>query len=219
MSKTLYVGIYDYPYCYKAYECINNAFVEIDISGKNMENDIGAIYDYDCEDNKIQWYDQLSYEVRQYDNIIVCNDGCYSFIDLTKLKKEEFKINEVIKATSLHTDNFDEDLSLAKFEESLITHIQKAQKLTLKKNIKANEVIIDGDLAIINKFAYIGVDGSIHQSNAMICGLKVAYEKDLAKDFGYNFILAETPEPQEPKTLQDYTDEELLKELLRRKEQ
>lgn len=216
MSKTLYVGLYDYPYSYQAYEFINNEFVKIDISRKNMENDIGAIhyYDcYDCEDNKIRWYDKLSNEVKQYDNIIVCEDGYYNLIDLTKLK------NEGIKATSLHLDNFDEDTSLAKFEESLITHIQKAQRLTLKKNIKANEVIIDEDLAIINKFGCIGIDGSMHQSKPMICGLKVAYEKDLAKDFGYNFILTETTEPQEPKTLQDYTDEELLEELLRRKEQ
>lgn len=128
-------------------------------------------------------------------------------------------MSKTLKVTSLHLDNFDEGTSLAKFEEALITHIQKAQRLTLKKNIKANEIIIDEDLAIINKFAYISIDGSIHQSNTMICGLKVAYEKDLAKDFGYNFILTETTEPQEPKTLQDYTDEELLKELLRRKEQ
>lgn len=219
MSKTLYVGFYDYDYDYAVCELIDNEFVEIDIS----ENDIQAIYEfyhfYDDDENKLKYYSRLSDKIKQYDNIIVCANAGYSFIDLTKFKKEEFKINEVIKATSLHTDNVDEDLSLAKFEESLITHIQKAQKLTLKKNIKANEVIIDQDLAIINKFAYIGGDGSIHQSNAMICGLKVAYEKDLAKDFGYNFILAETPEPQEPKTLQDYTDEELLKELLRRKEQ
>lgn len=214
MSKTLYVGFYDEGCYSKAWELIDDEFNVIDISEKDMDT-----INYYIKNNKNELYDKLSNKVKRYDNIIVCYNTDYNFIDLTKLKKEEFKINEVIKATSLHTDNFDEDLSLAKFEESLITHIQKAQKLTLKKNIKANEVIIDGDLAIINKFAYIGGDGSIHQSNAMICGLKVAYEKDLAKDFGYNFILAETPEPQEPKTLQDYTDEELLKELLRRKEQ
>lgn len=215
MSKTLYVGFYDYSFYCQARELIDNEFIAIDISEKDMD----TINYYNCKDNKIEWYDELSDKVKQYDNIIVCEDGYYRFIDLTKLMKEKFKINEKIKVTSLHLDNFDEDTSLAKFEESLITHIQKAQKLTLKKNIKANEVIIDQDLAIINKFAYIGADGSIHQSNTMICGLKVDYEKDLAKDFGYNFILAETPEPQEPKTLQDYTDEELLKELLRRKEQ
>ena len=215
MSKTLYIGIKN-RWWENICEFIDNKFVDVDtnISGEDMMN----IENFGNLDNE-EWYNSLSNRLKQYDNIIVCEDGYYSFIDLTKLKKEEFKINEVIKATSLHTDNFDEDLSLAKFEESLITHIQKAQTLTLKKNIKANEVIIDEDLAIINKFAYIGVDGSIHQSNAMICGLKVDYEKDLAKDFGYNFILAENPEPQEPKTLQDYTDEELLKELLRRKEQ
>lgn len=81
--KTLYVGFYDYSFYCQARELINNEFIAIDIS----EEDMDAINYYDCKDNKIEWYDELSDKVKQYDNIIVCEDGYYNLIDLTKLKK------------------------------------------------------------------------------------------------------------------------------------
>lgn len=81
--KTLYVGVYDCGYDSRAYEFIDNEFILVNIS----EEDMYAIYDYNHRDNKIEWYDKLSNEVKQYDNIIMCADAYYSFIDLTKIKE------------------------------------------------------------------------------------------------------------------------------------
>lgn len=81
--KTLYVGVYDCGYYSRAYEFIDNEFIPVNIS----EEDIDAIYDYKHRDNKIEWYDKLSNDIKQYNNIIMCADAYYSFIDLIKLKK------------------------------------------------------------------------------------------------------------------------------------
>ena len=78
------IDIYTDDLQYHGKELINNEFIAIDIS----EEDMDTINYYDCKDDKIEWYDELSDKVKQYDNIIVCEDGYYSFIDLTKLKKE-----------------------------------------------------------------------------------------------------------------------------------
>lgn len=102
--------------------------------------------------------------------------------------------------------------------EDIYDHIYKAYNEAIIRNIKANQVIIDRDLAITNHIYFKNIDGNISESNPMILGLSIKYQANLKQD-GYNFIIGYNPRLDEkPKTLADYTTTELLEELQRRNE-
>lgn len=101
--------------------------------------------------------------------------------------------------------------------EDIIDHINKAKLEAIKRNIKINQIIIDKDLAMTNHIYFKNVDGNISEANPMILGLSIKYQENLKQD-GYNFIIDYNENlDKKPKTLADYTEEELLQELLRRK--
>lgn len=103
--------------------------------------------------------------------------------------------------------------------EDIYDHIYKAYNEAIIRNIKANQIIIDRDLAITNHIYFNNVDGSICDCKPMMLGLAIVYQENLAKD-GYNFIIGYNPRVDEkPKTLADYTIAELLEELQRRNEE
>lgn len=66
--------------------------------------------------------------------------------------------------------------------ENILDHIRKAINESYSRYFKANTVIIDTDLAMTNNLISPNYP-------AFIFGLKVQYQKNLAKDFGYNFAL------------------------------
>lgn len=85
--KTLYVGIYDFPYLYTAQELVNGQFTPIHISSEDVEILYGSyIPDIDIH--------SLSQELLDsYDQLILCSDGKFSIITLRK----EINFNEVSK--------------------------------------------------------------------------------------------------------------------------
>lgn len=99
--------------------------------------------------------------------------------------------------------------------DNLIDHIQKAREEAYIREIQANTIIIDSDLAYMNHF-YMYRPNGYSEVSASILGLKIEYA-DL-KPLAVNFILLEKKEAK-PKELEDYTREELLQELLRREEE
>lgn len=67
-------------------------------------------------------------------------------------------------------------------EKNILNHISKSIYESHKRYFKANTIIIDKDLAMTNNLFNPNLP-------ACIFGLKVQYQEDLAKDFGYNFAL------------------------------
>lgn len=103
--------------------------------------------------------------------------------------------------------------------KDIYDHICRAKTEAIIRNIKANQIIIDKDLAITNNLYIQGIDETLTEINPMILGLAIVYQANLAKD-GYNFIIGYNPILDEkPKTLADYTTRELLEELQRRNEE
>lgn len=103
--------------------------------------------------------------------------------------------------------------------EDIYDHIYKAYNESIKRNIKANQIIIDRDLAITNHIYFKNIDGGMCDYNPMIFGLAIDYDKNLRKD-GYNFVIGYNSRlDKKPKTLEDYTTAELLEELQRRNEE
>lgn len=99
--------------------------------------------------------------------------------------------------------------------DNLIDHIRKAMEESFIKGIQANTIVIDREIAYMNHF-YINTGIGYGEVSASIFGLKIEYA-DL-KPLAANFILFEKKE-EKPKELQDYTNEELLEELLRREQE
>ena len=103
--------------------------------------------------------------------------------------------------------------------KDIYDHICRAKTEAIKRNIEANQIIIDKGLAITNHIYFTNVDGSMCDCEPMMLGLAIVYQENLAKD-GYNFIMNFNPRLDEkPKTLADYTTRELLEELQRRNEE
>ena len=103
--------------------------------------------------------------------------------------------------------------------KDIYEHIRKAETEAVIRNIKANQIIIDKDLAITNNLYIQGIDENLKEINPMVLGLTIVYQENLAKD-GYNFIMSYNPRlEQKIKTLADYTTRELLEELQRRNEE
>lgn len=74
--KTLYVGIYDFPYLYTAQELVNGQFTPIHISNEDVE----ILYESYIPDIDIR---SLSQELLDsYDQLILCSDGRFSIINL-----------------------------------------------------------------------------------------------------------------------------------------
>ena len=68
--------------------------------------------------------------------------------------------------------------------ENIIEHIRKAQLEAHKRNIKANTIIIDTELAMINNLLCPNYPN-------MIMGLEVKYEHNLTENYGINFAITE----------------------------
>lgn len=68
--------------------------------------------------------------------------------------------------------------------EDLLNHIRKAQIEAQIKCFKSDIIFIDEELAMTNGFPFF--EGTFPPT---IFGLKVKYFKDLAKDWGFNFMI------------------------------
>lgn len=99
--------------------------------------------------------------------------------------------------------------------DNIIDHIQIAIEEAYKREIKVNTIIIDREIAYMNHF-YINTGIGYGEVPDAIFGLRVVYAN--LKPYDANFVLLERKE-SEQKELQDYTNEELLQELLRREQE
>lgn len=106
--------------------------------------------------------------------------------------------------------------------KNILEHIEKVRAEMFKENIKANTIIIDKDVAMVNKLWIPISPNSIVETPRMLMGLKVEYEENLSDKLGVdcNFVMAEkkikTPETKTP--LSAYSTEELLDEIRKRVE-
>lgn len=99
----------------------------------------------------------------------------------------------------------------------IMEHITKVRKHMLREYIKANTIIIDEDVAKVNGFWFPEAVNCFGKFPTIFLGLKVDYEKDLSLKLGIdtNFVMLKSEELK-PKTLADYTTDELLEEIKRR---
>lgn len=100
----------------------------------------------------------------------------------------------------------------------ILEHIGKVQAYMLRDNIKANTIIIDGDVAKVNGFQYLSAPQTITDVPTMYMGLQVLYEKNLSEKVGtpVNFVIAKR-KIEIPKTpLSEYSIDELLEEIRKR---
>ena len=104
--------------------------------------------------------------------------------------------------------------------KDILEHIEKVSECMLRDNIKANTIIIDGDVAKVNGFQYLSAPQTIADVPTMFMGLQVLYEENLSKKMGrpVNFVMTERKMPEKPfKTpLSAYSTEELLDEIRKR---
>ena len=101
--------------------------------------------------------------------------------------------------------------------EDILLHVMRARAEALRKKIKANTIVIDEDIAIVNGFYHWDDTNVITKVPDMIMGLNVVYAKNLSNDLGANFILLQKGESEpKGKPLCEYETEELLEEIKRR---
>lgn len=72
---------------------------------------------------------------------------------------------------------------------NIFDHIQAVRREALKRNVKANTIVIDTGVAIVNNL--------LVPNKPMLFGMKVEYETKLAEDFGFNFALVNDTTPSE----------------------
>ena len=102
--------------------------------------------------------------------------------------------------------------------KDILEHIEKVRKCMLRDNIKANTIIIDSEVAKVNRFQYLSSYQTITDVQPMFMGLQVFYEEKLSETFGIpvNFVMTER-KIHKPKTpLSEYSTEELLEEIRKR---
>ena len=105
--------------------------------------------------------------------------------------------------------------------KDIIEHINKVREQAIKQYIRANTIIIDKDVAMVNKLWFtLPPDNSIVETPIMLFGLKVEYEENLSDKLGVdcNFVITNrnTIKPKTP--LSDYSTDELIDEIKRRLE-
>lgn len=102
--------------------------------------------------------------------------------------------------------------------KNILEHIAKAREQAIKQHIIANTIIIDKDVAMVNKLWISISPNSIVETPRMLMGLKIEYEENLSDKLGVdcNFVMAER-KIETPKTpLSEYSTEELLDEIRKR---
>ena len=102
--------------------------------------------------------------------------------------------------------------------KNILEHIAKTREQAIKQHIRANTIIIDKDVAMVNKLWISISPNSIVRMPPMLMGLKVEYEENLSEKLGVdcNFVMAER-KIETPKTpLSEYSTEELLDEIRKR---
>lgn len=104
--------------------------------------------------------------------------------------------------------------------KNILEHIEKVREQTIKKCIRANTIIIDKDVAMVNKLWIPISPNSIVETPRMLMGLKVEYEENLSDKLGVdcNFIMAEKKIATPKTPLSEYSTEELLDEIRKRVE-
>ena len=102
--------------------------------------------------------------------------------------------------------------------KNILEHIAKAREQIIKQHIRANTIIIDKDVAMVNKLWFSISPNSIVETPKMLMGLKVEYEENLSDKLGVdcNFVMAEKKIETHKTPLSEYSAEELLKEIRKR---
>ena len=104
--------------------------------------------------------------------------------------------------------------------KNIIEHIAKAREETIKRYIRTNTIIIDKEVAMVNKLWVSVSPNTVVETPIMFFGLKVEYEENLSDKLGVdcNFVITNrnTPTPRTP--LSDYSTDELIDEIKRRLE-
>lgn len=104
--------------------------------------------------------------------------------------------------------------------KNILEHIAKAREEKIKRHIKANTIIIDKDVAMVNKLFVPVSPNSIAETPIMIIGLKVEYEENLSDKLGVdcNFVITNRGTINLKTPLSEYSTEELLDEIRKRVE-
>ena len=102
---------------------------------------------------------------------------------------------------------------------NFVEHIQKVRKIAFQNGVKANTIFIDKEVAKTNGFTFL-INPELHDVPTMFLGLDVHYSENLSDELGINsnFALFENKKEERllPKTLADYSTDELLYEIKRR---
>lgn len=93
--------------------------------------------------------------------------------------------SKISKITINDIKNMDAEDQL-KVSKDIIDHILKARHEVEMRDIKANMIIVDQDLAISQHFY-----STYNEYPPMVFGLEVQYVKNLTKDLGANFVISE----------------------------
>lgn len=102
--------------------------------------------------------------------------------------------------------------------KNILEHIAKAREQAIKQHIRANTILIDSEVAMVNGFKCSLGYNAIADMPPMLMGLKIEYEENLSDKLGVdcNFVMAEK-KIEKPKTpLSEYSTEELLDEIRKR---
>ena len=104
--------------------------------------------------------------------------------------------------------------------KNILEHIAKAREQAIKQHIRANTIIIDKDVAMVNKLWISISPNSIVRMPPMLMGLRVEYEENLSDKLGVdcNFVMAEKKIETHKTPLSEYSTEELLDEIRKRME-
>jgi hypothetical protein len=102
--------------------------------------------------------------------------------------------------------------------KNILEHIAKAREQAIKKNIRANIIIIDKDVAMVNKLWIPISPNSIVETPRMLIGLQVLYEENLSDKLGVdcNFVMADSGTIKLKTPLSEYSTDELLDEIRKR---
>lgn len=97
---------------------------------------------------------------------------------------------------------------------NLLEYIKKAEIEGMKRDLKANCVLINKQLELIERsWAHMNIDGTVNIYPPMICGLASYLTDELPEDTAFAIFRAENLPPTREQEIKQQAREELLDEL------
>lgn len=91
LTKQLYIGIYDFSCYYGAWEIKDGQIYERSLEYGDADIIIDLTNPYIKEEEKLVAYKKLSAFIRSYDELIVCDNGYFYYVNLNNYKEEKAK--------------------------------------------------------------------------------------------------------------------------------